>query len=1787
MNRTDDKTTTRAMKQRHLFLLGIFISTILGALPAYAQGPVQPEAMQFEPVDVTDVVNLATGDFVYTIPVMSVPGPAGDYPIVLSYHSGIGPNQPATWVGLGWTLNAGAINRTLSGYPDDYNGDIIITDYNAESKKGWGLSLGAGWGPVGVNMNYDSESGKVGVNAMISVFSALGIDAGPFDINLSGGHGGFSANASLSGGTRLGGDLIAGANISAGTNGVGIGGGLSRGTGKYEEDGKTKYHNSLSLISVGASLTGQGLGGSFSVAGTGFSSVTSSSGGDLKVTSRSIKIPLPGKAWVSLGFSRWKWKLDETYEESSYGVLYQRPNIAADWSINKSFKNERHATEEVLFPSKDAYNVSAQGVSGAFMPVFDHPYNLVDKVEHDEKGYIDLYQYKRPFYDKATGIFHSESAPVRTLKFDSNTPKFRFLDDTGYNFTNKGTYTFQGKYTYSLIDDEHFGGKKITPIIFHESGKIQGFTITTADGMIYEFIQPIKNLYQYSESKVGNVTNKNVMNSSFATSWLLTAIKGPDYVDRGTLEKVDEEDWGYWVRFVYDKMNDVNIWRAPYSGMTETVSEEDEIIQQYSTGLREVFYLSSVETKTHKAVFESDISLNGKNADVDLSALEYTPDSELSIWSNNGAGPVGGFFLFDANYEWVIDVANPFETIVSGEICAYSPQLGDQCTIRNFNKNQVQFEYVPALDQTKVTLLESALPPDNHPIYYDFWSGGTASIIVSNATNSQAVIHKKLNAINLYNKLDLNNEISKVEFEYDYSLRPNSNGSTAPGRGALTLKSLFFYGKNDYLVSPPYRFEYAYGRENENTYNPMYIKDNHDFWGSYRANPDFQHVRFHKHHPHQDKAKADLVAAWSLTGITTPTGSNIQVEYESDDFFHVNNTFYLADGIVKEVDKEASNEQTLELTSPIDETTFEEGDYFYLVEEKKITRKYRSEIPGPGYGEWEEMEFFNRTRFGPYLFASVDAVNNSISIDGTFPTFKEDYTEHGDDIYTYNYTYSIIALPTVYGGGSRVRQVATYDGNEQTRTLYTYKDGSISSGVTASLPADYSEVGTDTEIDDQLEFVEEYEAVFMDHKYAYGRPNPGIIYSKVQVINVDEDNLPISGMTEYEFYTAKDYPYKPQVIDEFRFYIEDRSGIYGKPKATTYYEQHTNEGAMDYRPLKRTEMFYAYSDELLDQARIFVNDTTEIADTTAPLGVTLEAHASYIAIPGGGSGNDHDYAVERTYFNVYGMGQKVTEYFYEDDGSATFSSQLVSQGKTLALNVQTGAPIKTAQQSATDDKVLITETTPAAWKYEAMKDKNMLSQTYQETAYLADASIEDEHIKDQPDMNAKVLSSSVTTWKEWDVDIWRKNDSYSYVTGTPYLEFPDADPGAQSGEYPKVTDAFPWKKTSDIVQYDVFGHAIETVNEDGTYQSVLYDQDNMSLVLAVASNAKESEVNYFNFENGNISNYYYTGQRSVSSFSETTPSNPPIHGTKYKVGVWVRGSYAKVNGIPVPGSNSTGWVYYQLMVNPGTTVTGVNGYFDDLTMVPAYGAISYFAYDPLTWKVTAMTGPDHRTSFYEYDDAGRLMGVRDQDGKLLQTNEYAYGQMHYIDTEANNYELFDEITFTLNTVGSPVAAATPYTWSFGDGVQFQTTDTTVTHFYHVGGRYPVSVSYDDENNITQRTSKILNIAGELDIQISLFRVVNYGEPNGDHYYVVDMLSDREGGLAPYTYKWYAQDHDQDPDDPQDWTLIEGQDGPNGEVGWRVTDTSNPAPFRIKLKVTDALGTSGEAIYTVQRVEAFE
>lgn len=93
------------------------------------EGQMSNEFTNYTYVGNGDYVNRFTGQFNYSIPVITIPGPGGSgYEMALTYNSGSGPDTESSWVGHGWQLSPGAINRQVNGIPDDFN-DITIKNY--------------------------------------------------------------------------------------------------------------------------------------------------------------------------------------------------------------------------------------------------------------------------------------------------------------------------------------------------------------------------------------------------------------------------------------------------------------------------------------------------------------------------------------------------------------------------------------------------------------------------------------------------------------------------------------------------------------------------------------------------------------------------------------------------------------------------------------------------------------------------------------------------------------------------------------------------------------------------------------------------------------------------------------------------------------------------------------------------------------------------------------------------------------------------------------------------------------------------------------------------------------------------------------------------------------------------------------------------------------------------------------------------------------------------------------------------------------------------------------------------------------------------------------------------------------------------------------------------------------------------------------------------------------------------------------------------------------------------
>lgn len=123
-NIRNSKSTKRLAVLLALLILQPYFSDL--KIVANAGGPTQPEFAKYSAVNVKDYVDPFSGNVMYSIPLFEI----GGYPVSLSYSGDINPQADAGWVGLGWNLNLGSINRALRGTPDDFNGDLVKVDVN-------------------------------------------------------------------------------------------------------------------------------------------------------------------------------------------------------------------------------------------------------------------------------------------------------------------------------------------------------------------------------------------------------------------------------------------------------------------------------------------------------------------------------------------------------------------------------------------------------------------------------------------------------------------------------------------------------------------------------------------------------------------------------------------------------------------------------------------------------------------------------------------------------------------------------------------------------------------------------------------------------------------------------------------------------------------------------------------------------------------------------------------------------------------------------------------------------------------------------------------------------------------------------------------------------------------------------------------------------------------------------------------------------------------------------------------------------------------------------------------------------------------------------------------------------------------------------------------------------------------------------------------------------------------------------------------------------------------------
>jgi hypothetical protein len=205
---------------------------------ALTGGPSQPEVQSFQPISTSDMVDLFSGDFKYNIPLMDVEG----YPINLFYSSGISNDQEASWCGLGWNVNPGAINRNMRGLPDDFSGQEKITkEYSVKDNETYGLNFKGGLELFGKKIKKETTGSDGTVISSVTSTQALNgsLGLGVKYNNYTGIGFEMTSNLSFSAGNSAKGSMNAGLGIKTSDDGLTISPSLSFSSKGKEKESRT------------------------------------------------------------------------------------------------------------------------------------------------------------------------------------------------------------------------------------------------------------------------------------------------------------------------------------------------------------------------------------------------------------------------------------------------------------------------------------------------------------------------------------------------------------------------------------------------------------------------------------------------------------------------------------------------------------------------------------------------------------------------------------------------------------------------------------------------------------------------------------------------------------------------------------------------------------------------------------------------------------------------------------------------------------------------------------------------------------------------------------------------------------------------------------------------------------------------------------------------------------------------------------------------------------------------------------------------------------------------------------------------------------------------------------------------------------------------------------------------------------------------------------------------------------------------------------------------------------
>jgi len=863
---------------------------------ALTSGPVQPEAHGFEPVGTTDMVDPFTGDFVYNIPLMDVEG----YPINIAYHGGVGLDQEASWVGLGWNITPGAVNRSMRGLPDDFDGDTVAKEINIKKDKTLKVGLGVAaelfggfkFSPnvtAGINVNINNYRG-------VSLDLNAGLQAGFKTPSFSGGLNsgisiGSQTGAAINYGAEFGASTAsvlkncsAGANFNANINGVynprtGIRKTLGLGAGASTRNGR------LSLS-----------GGQIPIGVQNYTSVISNSS---YMNSYSGQVKFGGEVlglypnlYLNCGYFETNFKPNGDLKGYGYLNLDHADNTALlDFSRDKDM--QWNSTMHYLPQSTltyDVYNVSGQGTGGSFRPFRNDIGSVFDPNIHQEENKNDNVNLEFGL----GGYFEIGADYTNTITKSSVGPWENYY--RSYKGARSGSY-----------EDVYFKqGGELTEnnetYLNHSSGNTALLTPDAAMALPLE--------------KVG--ASNRVVRSNY-----IYAISGKDLdssllLDSKALYSYNSNGFASFPNINRDTIKRVDPSNASFGRRAHHITE---IVQVQKDGRKYIYGLPVVNNVQREAVF----AINNNNVDSiarSTNLVNYTKNVDDNMSNTNGLDN-----FYSSSITPTYTTANLLTGVLSND---YIDITGDgisdddlgSYTKFNYSRKSKDYRwrspaqkdkasYIPAYfsdkqDDKAVYLIGSREQWYLHSVesknyVAEFYvspredAKGVLEAVLGTSTTAtyQNPVYKALNAagdnqsykldsIVLYNKHDrfLNGALAKaikaVYFSYDYSLCPGVPNSTS---GKLTLKAIQFkFGDSKMNLSAPYTFNYT----NNYAYHPT-AKDRWDMYKPNLAGIGNTYYPFTE----QSANTNNYAKAWSLSDIGLPSGGIIKVDYEADDYAFV------------------------------------------------------------------------------------------------------------------------------------------------------------------------------------------------------------------------------------------------------------------------------------------------------------------------------------------------------------------------------------------------------------------------------------------------------------------------------------------------------------------------------------------------------------------------------------------------------------------------------------------------------------------------------------------------------------------------------------------------------------------------------------------------------------------------------------------------------------------------------------------------------------------------------------